>query len=103
MGETSMPKQASPHASAASSTRSMAYTVSTDLDGQVFRLVLLNHVVQFHALRIGDHIGGVAPDQTQVAILGEDLFELGLDLGLEALGEIFFVMVGVIPVIGPVE
>ena len=52
---------------------------------EAVRLERVHHVGQLAALRGGDGHGRVEPDQAQVAVVGQQLAHLGLDLFLEAL------------------
>ena len=68
---------------------------------QGVRLVGFDHVVQLQTLRLADFVGGIAPDDAQISVFRQDFLELGFDLAFKALGEVFFVVIRKIPVVGP--
>ena len=68
---------------------------------EAVRLERVHHVGQLAALRGGDGHGRVEPDQAQVAVVGQQLAHLGLDLFLEALRVVLGRRVGEIPVVRP--
>ena len=62
---------------------------------------MLDHIVKLTALRRLYVHGRIAPDQAKIAVLGQDLLHLGLDLAFKAAGIILFTVLREIPVVGP--
>ena len=65
-------------------------------------LVGLDHAVELVGLGGADGLGGVEPDEAEVAVARQDLLDLGLDLLLKATGVVLLFGVGIIPVVDPV-
>ena len=67
------------------------------------RLILLHKVVQLVGLLGGNGTRHVEPDEAEIAVFGEDLLDLRLDLRFKALRIVLFAVVRKVPVVRPVR